>query len=326
MEDFFKGKRTLVTGGLGFIGSNLARRLLQLGTKVVIVDSNNPETGANLYNLEGVQQDIRFVNIDIRETQKLQPLLSEVDVIFNLAGMSSHVGGMHQPVEDLEVNALAQLKILELCREANQGVKIIFAGTRQVYGPANKLPVDELALPSPVDYNGVSKLAGEFYHLVSHRVHGLWTTSLRLTNTYGPRMRVKDNRQTFIGHWIRLLLDGESIPIYGDGLQVRDLNYVDDVVDAMLLCAINPSAQGKIYNLGGEQTNLLALAKTLIELNGGSYTLVPFPVERARIDLKNYAGDYSKIEAEIGWTPKTSLMDGLKKTLAYYRTHIGKYR
>jgi UDP-glucose 4-epimerase len=327
MEDFFKGKRILVTGGLGFVGSNLARRLVQLGAEVVIVDSNNVDTGANLYNIEDMQQHLSMINIDVRETKKLRPCVKEADIVFNLAGMSSHVGGMQNPVEDLEVNALAQLKLLELCREVNGNVRIVLAGTRQVYGSVNKLPVDELAMPSPVDYNGVSKLAGEFYHQVAHRVYGLWTTSLRMTNTYGPRMRVKDARQMFIGHWIQLLLDGENIPIYGDGLQVRDLNHVDDVIDAMLLCVINPAARGKIYNLGGEQTNLLDLARTLIKLNGsGSYTLTPFPPERSRIDLKNYVGNYSKIQSEIGWEPQISLKVGLAQTLAFYRSNLDKYR
>src|SRR5688572_17121410 len=236
MHQEIAGKRALITGGLGFIGSNLARRLASWGAEVSVVDSNNPETGANLYNLADVRRTIDITQADIRDHIKMKALLKGKDFLFNLAGLSSHLGAMQGPIEDLEVNALAQLKILELCMESNQDIRMVFAGTRQVYGAGNSLPVNERAPVSPIDYNGVSKLAGELYHLICNRAYGMWTSSLRMTNTYGPRMRVRDARQTFIGFWIRLLLEDRPFSVYETGQQIRDFNYVEDVIDAMILC------------------------------------------------------------------------------------------
>jgi nucleoside-diphosphate-sugar epimerase len=233
---------------------------------------------------------------------------------------------MHDPVSDLEVNALAQLRLLEACRTLNPGVKIIFTSTRQVYGRVEKLPVEESTPVSPADYNAVSKIAGELYHFLAHRIYDLWTTNLRLTNTYGPRMRVRDARQTFIGLWLRLLLDGKPIPVFGRGDQLRDFNYVDDVVDAFLLCASNPTAKGKTYNLGANPISLLKLAELLISLNGsGAYSLTPYPSERAAIEIGDYAGDYSRIREELGWEPSVSLEDGLRWSLEFYRAQKVNY-
>jgi UDP-glucose 4-epimerase len=326
LQDEIAGKRALITGGMGFIGSNLARRLVGCGVEVSVIDSNNPETGANSYNLADIQYKVDINLGDIRDRAKMKTLIKGRDFLFNLAGLSSHLGAMHGPIEDLEVNALAQLKILELCRETNQDVRMVFAGTRQVYGIGNSLPVNELAPADPIDYNGVSKLAGELYHILSNRIYGMWTSSLRMTNTYGPRMRVRDARQTFIGLWIRLLLEDRPFSVYEPGEQIRDFNYVEDVVDALILCVINPVARGKLYNLGGEPVSLLEAADLLIDLHeGGTYTIDPFPAERLKIDIKDYAGDYSRIKTDLGWEPATSLREGLQQTLEFYRIHRQYY-
>jgi UDP-glucose 4-epimerase len=326
LRNKYAGKRVLVTGGLGFIGSHLAARLVDWEAEVSIVDNLSVETGANMFNIAGIEDKVHVTIADIRDTSRMSALIREKAFLFNLAGLLSHVGGMHAPVTDLEVNALVPLQILELCRELNPKIRIVFAGTRQVYGRARTLPVNEDACISPVDYNGVGKLAGELYHMISNRVYNLWTTSIRMTNTYGPHMRIKDSHQTFIGWWIRLLMEERALEIFGNGKQIRDPNHVEDVVDALLLSAIKPKAKGKIYNLGGEPINLIQLANLLIELNGsGSYRLRPFPRERLAIDIRDYVGDYSRIQSELGWQPKTDLRVGLKQTIAFYRQNKDHY-
>jgi len=327
MAATFSGKRTLITGGLGFIGSNLARRLVELGAEVLLVDSLIPDYGGNLFNITGVEKQVRVNIADVRDEHGMDYLVRSQDIIFNLAGQVSHLDSMRDPYTDLEINCRAQLSILEACRKHNPGVKIVYAGTRQIYGRPQYLPVDEQHPLEPADINGVNKLAGEWYHIVYHRVHGLRTVSLRMTNTYGPRMRVKDARQTFIGWWLRQVVEGQELQIFGDGRQLRDFNYVDDVVEALLLAAADPAAEGQVYNLGGDvPINLLDLAELLIEINGGgSYRIVPFPADRKRIDIGDYHGDYTKIRAQLGWLPTVPLREGLERTVAFYHRYREHY-
>jgi UDP-glucose 4-epimerase len=224
------------------------------------------------------------------------------------------------------VNAAGQVALLELCRKVNPAVRIVYAGTRQVYGRPQRLPVDETHPLAPPDFNGVSKLAAEEYHLVCHRAYGMRTSSLRMTNVYGPRMRVRDANNTFVGLWFRQLIEGREITVYGDGRQLRDLNYVDDVVEALLLCAASGQAEGQVYNLGAEPVSLLELAQLMVAVNGGgSYRLEPFPPERRRIDIGDYYGDPARARAQLGWEPSIPLREGLARTLAYYREFGGHY-
>jgi UDP-glucose 4-epimerase len=234
----YRNKRALITGGLGFIGSNLARKLLDLGAEVTILDNADPATGANPFNLEGIRQQVKVIEADIQDEAKLKEAVHGQDFLFNLAGEMSHLGSMQDPFKDLNVNAVGQLKLLEVCRINNPSVRIVFAGTRQVYGRPSYLPVDEKHLLTPLDNNGVSKRAGEMYHIVYNRVHGMATCVLRMTNVYGPRMRIRDDRLTFIGWWFHQLLEGKPIQIFGDGSQIRDFNHVDDVMDALLRFAL----------------------------------------------------------------------------------------
>jgi len=234
---------------------------------------------------------------------------------------------MQFPQADLEINASCQLSIIEACRTHNPAIKIVYAGTRQVYGHSRYLPVDENHPVEPVDYNGVTKRAGELYHLVGQRVYGLQAVSLRLTNTYGPRMHCRDGRLTFLGDWIRRLFTGQPIQVYGSGRQVRDLNYVDDTIDALLLAVSKKTAGGSVYNLGStEPVCLLDLARLMIDIYGsGSYENIPFPDDRLRIDIGDYQGDYSRIRSELGWQPGVSLAEGLKRTFDYYRQYQEHY-
>lgn len=324
---FFEGKRILITGGLGFIGSNLAHCLVELGADVLIIDSLIPEYGGNIFNVQGIENRIRVNIADVRDEHGLRYLVQGQDVIFNLAGQVSHTDSMTDPYTDLEINVRSQLSLLEACRYGNPNAKIVFASTRQIYGRPEYLPVDERHPLKPADVNGINKLAGEWYHLVYHDVYNLRTTSLRLTNTYGERMRIRDARQTFIGWWFRLLLEGQKLTIFGDGLQVRDFNYIDDVLEALLMVAAHDVADGQIYNLGGQEPiNLLHLAQLMIEINGGGeYELRPFPDDRRRIDIGDYYGDYRRIRSKLGWRPLVGLREGLTRTFDYFRANREHY-
>jgi dTDP-glucose 4,6-dehydratase/UDP-glucose 4-epimerase len=320
-------KNILITGGAGFIGSNLAKALVKAGAKVTIVDSLIPLYGGNQFNLESIRDKLTINISDVRDSYSMEYLLSEVDYLFNLAGQTSHLDSMINPQEDLDINASAQLSILEACRKVNSDIKIIYASTRQIYGKPDYLPVDEAHPIRPVDVNGINKLAGEWYHLLYNNVHGIKACALRLTNTYGPCMRVKDARQTFLGIWIRLLIEGSPIQVFGDGLQLRDFNYVDDVVEAMLLAGLSNQSNGKIYNLGSsEVVSLNKLAELMIEIHGsGVANIIPFPADRKTIDIGDYYSDFSLIHRELGWTPRVTLNSGLKKTFDYYREHSNYY-
>ncbi len=323
----FRGKNILITGGIGFIGSNLACRLVELGADVTLVDSLIPEYGGNLFNLEPVKDRVRVNIADVRDEFSMDYLVQNRDYVFNLAGQNSHLDSMQNPYTDLEINCRAQLSILEACRKQNPNVKIVFTSTRQIYGKPDYLPVDERHLLHPTDVNGINKMAGEWYHILYNNVYGIRAVSLRLTNTYGPRMRVKDARQTFLGIWIRKLLSGEPIEVFGDGRQIRDFNYVDDVIEAMLLAATCEEANGQIYNLGSDETiNLRDLAALLVEINSrGEYCLVPFPPNRKTIDIGDYYADYRLVQGKLGWRPKVNLREGLKRTLAFYEQYHEHY-
>jgi UDP-glucose 4-epimerase len=324
---YFRGKHVLITGGLGFIGSNLAHRLIALGADVLILDSLIPEYGGNIFNVHPIEDQLRINIADMRDEHGLRYLVQGQDLIFNLAGQVSHTDSMVDPYTDLEINARSQLSLLEACRHGNPEAKIVFASTRQIYGRPTYLPVDERHPLQPTDVNGINKLAGEWYHIVYNNVYGLRTVSLRLTNTFGPRMRIRDARQTFIGWWIRQLLEGQTLHIFGDGLQVRDFNYVDDVIESMLMVAAHDVADGQIYNLGGDEPiNLINLARLMIEVNGGGdFTLQPFPDDRKRIDIGDFYGDYRKIRSKLGWRPMVGLRDGLTRTMDYFRANLDHY-
>jgi len=323
---FFKEKDVLITGGLGFIGSNLAYRLVESGARTTIIDALIPEYGGNLFNIRGINDRVKLVIGDVRDAKKMKSLVKGKDFLFNLAGQTSHLDSMADPFTDLEINCAAQLSILEVCRKHNPKVRIVFASTRQVYGRPDYLPVDERHLLRPVDVNGINKMAGEWYHILYNNVYGIKTAVLRLTNTFGPRMRVKDARQTFLGVWIRYLLENRAFEVWG-GEQLRDFDYVDDVVNALFLAATKESACGQVFNLGGSgKISLKELADLIVDLNEkGKYKLKSFPRERMKIDIGDYYSDFRKINKSLGWEPKVSLRVGLIRTLDYYGKHLSKY-
>ena len=326
-QEIFRGKKVLVTGGLGFIGSNLAARLIELGADVLLVDSLVPEYGGNLFNIADIEKKVKINISDVRDEYSMRYLVQGQNYLFNLAGQTSHMDSMEDPYVDLEINAKAQLFILESCRKYNPDIKIIFASTRQIYGKPDYLPIDESHPLRPVDVNGINKMAGEFFHILYNNIHGIRACALRLTNTYGPRMRVKDARQTFLGIWMKLLIEDKPFEVW-EGNQLRDFTYVDDAVQALLMAAGSDQVNGQIFNLGGDCViSLKDLADLLIELNGkGKYTVRFFPSERKRIDIGDYYANFNRIRSVLGWSPTVALREGLAKTLEFYRKHLEHYR
>jgi len=326
----------LISGGLGFIGSSLGLALVDQGRSSTLIDSLNPSYGGNLRNLpQGFDDPLLRINIsDVRDQHSLQVLLRGAGVLYNLAGQTSHMDSMADPFTDLDINARAQLSLLAVCRQVAPAIRIVFASTRQIYGRPHYLPVDESHPLQPVDVNGINKLAGEQYHLLYSQVYGIRSTVLRLTNTYGPRMRIKDARQTFLGVWIRNLLQGRPFEVWG-GEQLRDYTYVDDCVSALQLVASSDAAIGQIYNLGGcgEPVSLLETAETLVAaasdlelpLAAEPFVLRDYPADRKKIDIGDYYADDRKIRQQLGWQTQVGLREGLRRTLDYYRAEFPHY-
>ncbi len=326
-DDSWRGRQVLITGGLGFIGSNLARRLVALGAHVTLVDSLIPEYGGNPFNVADIRGQVQVNVADVRDPHSIDYLVAGQDYLFNLAGQTCHVDSIRDPLTDMEINCRAQLSILEACRRRNPGIKIVFSSTRQIYGVPRHLPVSEDHPLAPIDVNGINKLAAEQYHLLYSSLHGIRACALRLTNTYGPRMRVKDDRQTFLGVWFMRLIAGLPLRVFGDGRQLRDFNYVDDVVAAMLLCATDERADGQVFNLGApDPMNLRDLAALMVEIHGsGRSEIVPFPPERKAIDIGSYYSDYRRITDRLGWQPRVGLREGIARTLEFYHANHKHY-
>jgi UDP-glucose 4-epimerase len=327
LHDSLRGRSVLITGGLGFLGSTLAHELVAAGSNVVLVDSLVPQYGGNRRNIEDIADRVSVNISDVRDQHSLNELVRGQDLIFNLAGQTSHLDSMTDPFTDLEINCRAQLSILEAVRHENPEARIVFASTRQIYGRPQALPVMESHPIVPVDVNGINKTAGEWYHLLYGEVYGLRVSVLRMTNTYGPRMRVKDARQTFLGYWMRLAVEGKPIQVFGDGTQKRDFNFADDAAHAFLLAGLEDEALGQVFNLGSDEVvDLRTLADLVVELNGGGEVeIVPFPPERKAIDIGDFYADFSRIRDALGWEPRVTLRDGLARTLEYYRANGPAY-
>jgi UDP-glucose 4-epimerase len=317
----YAGRRCLVTGGLGFIGSNLTHALAAAGAEVVVVDSLEPRHGGDVRNVEGAE--IELVIGDIADASLVAGPISRAELIFNLAGQVSHVDSMEDPLRDLDTNARSQLGFLELVRGINPGVWIVYASTRQIYGRPGRLPADEATAVSPVDVNGVSKFAAERFHLLYHGVHGIPSTVLRLSNVYGPRQRL-DDHLGFLPAFLRRALRGEPIAVYGEGLQERDCLYVEDAVSALLAACESPGATGEVFNIGHhEHHTLREIAETVIDVAGaGEIVEVPWPEGSERIAIDSYWTDHGRASEVLGWEPGWSLTNGLAYTLAYYRSRL----
>jgi UDP-glucose 4-epimerase len=323
----YDGARVLVTGGLGFIGSNLAIRLVQLGARVVIVDSLVPGCGANPYNIAGVAGEVELIRQDIADAAAFHDVLKEARVIFNLAGEISHLSSMEFPVRDARINATAQLQFLKECAACVPGIRIVYAGTRQIYGPPQYLPVDEDHPSNPVDFNGVHKRAAMLYHLLYSRQNSIDAVVLNLTNVYGPRMAVRLTQQGFLGAYIRRALLGQPIEIYGDGEQLRDPLYIDDAVRAFLIAGSVRRLPSRVYNVGGPRPLRIREIAQITQQAGGSPAPVfkPFPREQMAINIGDYYTDSSRIRRELGWMPEIEFAEGIRRTLAYYEDALHEY-
>jgi UDP-glucose 4-epimerase len=324
---FYAGRRVMITGGLGFIGSNLAHHLVALGADVLLVDSLIPDYGGNLHNIAGIEDRVRVNVADVRQASTMNYLVQGRDVIFNLAGQVSHIDSMRDPHTDLEINCRSQLTLLEACRHHNPAAKVVYASTRQIYGRPDALPVTEQHLVRPTDVNGINKASGEYYHLVYNNVFGVRACALRLTNIYGPRQLLKHNRQGFIGWFVRLVLEDQELQVFGDGSQIRDFVYVDDACEAFLMAGAVDTVNGEAFNVGGdEHIAHRDLVELLVQTAGsGRYRFVEWPAEKKVIDIGSFYADSSRFKARTGWSPQVRMADGLRRTFDYYRPRMAHY-
>jgi UDP-glucose 4-epimerase len=327
VAEAFAGCRCLVTGGLGFIGSNVALGLAAGGASVTVVDSMVPRHGGNRHNLERAAAPITVVEADMGDADAVRAAAADTEIVFNLAGQVSHVDSMADPLFDLDVNARSQFAFLELLRAENPDAVVVYTSTRQVFGRPQYLPVDEDHPVAPVDVNGITKLAAEQLHLLYASLYGLRACAVRLTNVYGPRQRLRDDFQGFLPIFVRRALAGESITVFGEGEQERDCLYVDDVVECLLLAANSPDAAGEVFTVGNdERLSLRAIAETVVAAAGaGSVELAPWPPDRDAIDIGSYFGDASKAKRVLGWSPRVALADGMASTVAFFRAHAPDY-
>ncbi len=323
----FDGRKVVVTGGLGFLGSNLAVALADNGAHVVVVDALIPKHGGDRNNLNGAVGTIDVRIGDIGDASIMTTALDGAEYVFNLAGQVSHVDSMEDPLKDLDINARGQLAFLELARVLCPSATIVHTSTRQVYGRPSYNPVDESHATNPTDVNGINKLAGEQYHLLYSQIYGLKISALRLTNVFGPRQRLRGDDQGFLPIFIRRAFEGQPITLYGEGEQVRDCLYVADVIESLLRTALTSDAVGNVFNVGHDQPlSLATIASTIVdEVGSGSVVNVPWPKERSAIDIGSFVSDSSKIKTCCGWQPSTSFVEGVRETVAFFRPRLGVY-
>lgn len=326
-EEAFQGKRVLVTGGLGFIGSNLSARLMELGARVTIVDNMMPRLGGNLFNVKEIMDHIQINFSDVRDEHSMDYLVKDQDFIFHLAGQVNHVDSIRNPIQDLDINCRGTLVLLESCRKYNREVKVIFSGTRGEYGASVKLPVAEDHPTNPKGIYAVTNLSAEKMVLVYDDVHKISGICLRITNTYGPRHQMAHDEYGVLNWFIRKAIDNELIPVFGDGHILRDFLYVNDLVDCFLQVAACSAAFGEVFNVGtGIPISFIDLAKKIVKVaDSGKVAFTEFTKERKEVEPGDYYTDISKIRKIVGWTPKTDLSEGLKKTIEFYRKYKKEY-
>lgn len=317
------GKKVLITGGLGFVGSNLAIALANRGDEVTVIDALLPEYGAFLSNIAPVQDRITVVVEDVRNVPVIERLVSGQDVIYSLAGQVSHLRSMEDPATDLDVNCRTNLILVEACRRRNPEAALVLASTRQVYGRPKYLPVDEAHPTVPVDINGIHKLAAEEYYNLYRAMYGMRSVVLRLTNTYGPRMDLINSDKGVVAHFLRKALRGEPLYLFGSGAQQRDFNYIDDVVDALCIAAdLGGGSAERVFNLGFPRAySLLEFVRLLQSKTDCQFENVDFPREQLAIEIGDYHASIARIHEVTGWYPVVDLSEGLDRTLAYFRAN-----
>lgn len=326
-RDCFEGRRILITGGLGFLGSNLAIRLAALGAKLTLVDAMMEDHGGNLFNISPIQDQVVVNFSDVRDETSLKYLIMRQDYIFHLSGQNDHVLSLTNPFPDIDINIRGALSLLEICRHHNPDVKLIYSGTRGEYGSAVKLPVSEDQALNPKGVYELSSMAAQQLFRIYHDRHGLRSITLRLTNIYGERAQMKHNRFGVANWFVRQALDDQEICVFGDGTIVRDFLYVQDAIGAMLAASATESSYGEVLNVGNDRaSSFRELAETVVEIAGsGRWALAPFSPERAAQEPGDFISDISKIHRLTGWSPTTSLWAGLEQTIQYYKLNQQMY-
>lgn len=322
-----KDEKILILGGLGFIGSNLAQRLVKLGAEVTIYDACLDPYGWNFANIKEIKDKIKIIKGDIRDFDLIKEHVKNKNYIFNCAAQVGHIISMNDPFLDIEINCKGTMNVLEACRRFNDDVKIIYTATRGQVGEPIYTPVDEEHPDNPTDIYGINKLAAEKYHLVYHHVYGIPVTSMRLNNVYGPRCQMQHGHYGVLNYFVGRAMQGETITVYGKGNQTRDFVYIDDVVDALILVARNQAANGEIFMVGsGNEVRFIDMVKLVIKTVGkGKYIHAPYPFERGKVDIKRFVASYAKLNKMLGWTPKISLEEGVKKTVDFYTERLNEY-
>ncbi len=326
-RDFYSNRNVMITGGLGFLASNLAHTLVELGAKVLLVDPMLPLYGGNYFNVESIRDRVRVNIADIRDAGAMNELVKGQDVIYHIGNQTSHVDSMTDPLLDVDINCRGNIIFLEACRQFAPEAKIVYAGTRGQYGRLQYVPVDEKHPSNPTDVYGINKHAGEQYMFTYGRIYGMPVTSLRINNSYGPRGQMKHGKYGILNWFLRLAMDGKAIQVYGEGQQLRDYNYVDDVTDAFLRVAATEKSNGEAYNLGSnEHIKFIDLVRRIVAAAGsGSVEQIAWPEDRAAIEIGDYAADIAKIQTELGWRPTVTLGQGLERTVGFYREHKQHY-
>lgn len=317
----FKGKKILVTGGLGFVGSNLSIRLAELGADVLIVDNMLPRQGGNLFNIEPVKDKVKVNISDIRNAASMNHLVKNIDYVFHIAGQVNHVDSVKNPLNDLSINVEGTLIIMEALRMNNPGAKVIFTGTRGEYGSSLKLPVEESHAINPIGIYAITNFAAERIVLTYNNLHNIKSVCLRITNTYGPRHQMAHDEYGVFNWFIRKAIDNEVIPIFGDGRILRDYLYIDDLTESLLKTAISDKVYGEVYNIGsGIPLSFIDLANKIIKIAGsGKVDYTEFTSERKALEPGDYYADITKIKTDAGWEPKITLEDGIERTIKYYK-------
>jgi len=327
IENYYKNKNILVTGGLGFLGSSLSHKLKEYGANITIIDNLNPLYGGNIFNIKELSGSVILIINDVRNIEILMPLVEKADIIFHLAAQVSYIDSLRIPYEDLDLNAKSTLNILESCRKLNPKAKVVFSSSRMVYGKVEQALVTEQCSTHPLSLYGIHKLTSEKYLLMYHKDFGIPTTILRLTNPYGPRQQIKHSKYSLIGWFIRQAMEDKVIKIFGDGEQLRDYIFVDDIVSAMLLCAETPEAVGEMINVGmGSSTRFCDMVSSVIQCVGkGKMEFIPWPDNYEKIETGDISIDISKLKKITSWQPDCTLEEGIKKTYEYYKDWLKYY-